>query len=823
MGSDADDTPEGDSEILVVGDLRIDIGQQRVMRSGTEIPLPNLSFQLLVALIRSAPNVVSLDVLMSRVWPGVIVSPETVNKRANLLREALGDDAKEPRYISLVRSRGYRLVAEINRADRLAAPHAVPATDTGATAPRIEPAMRDTAASDTQNIPAKLSPRRWFGLAVLIVVVLTAGIVARMIILDHRSIAPIATALPQDADNPIGTRARTVAVLPFENISADVSDAYLARGLPEMILDHLSRVTGIAVIARNSSFALITTSIDSQEIGRRLNAGYLVNGSVQRKADRLRVAVQLVDTTAGTLIWSTNFDRSLNDIFAVEDEIAEQVTGALRERLGGIDSKPVDQYHTSNIQAYLAYLRGRTLLGRFSVAESESAVPYFEKAIALDANFAAAYASLYDARLQAAHLRHENLGPVRQRFRPLIDRALQIDPDSGAAYFARAMWADAPFEARNADFLRGVALDPSNGRGLTAYAEFLDYEDYGWVQFDTLGATYPVRRDDSLRILQRALQIDPMSPGAHFDAATGSLDEGGAAMLEQKMQSVLELDPDFVPALFQVGKYRWMFHGKLTDAVQILEHAIALDPRNPEPRHTAMAVYLDLGDEQAAHAVAAGTPQSAHDARLLLMYAGDWRAAARTIYDDTGLVNDSCANWFANEAVRDYALKTGELSRAIEWVNANNYFENDPATHLNVCNCGTAILLSQLLARQGHVSEAQALRRAAMSWNDQNGPRYAGGTRRIRAEGLMLEGLKDEALNALAEDFRLGDYQFWWYTLKYDPVWLPLHSDPRFQAIAMDVQRYVDAERRQLEELRRHGTVPDALRRDHSVSKTGIQ
>ena len=97
--------------------------------------------------------------------------------------------------------------------------------------------------------------------------------------------------------------------MPFENISADANDTYLARGLPEMILNRLSRVTGLAVIARNSSFALSTTSIDSQEIGRRLNCGYLVNGSVQRKADRLRVAVQLVDTTAGTLIWSATFDR----------------------------------------------------------------------------------------------------------------------------------------------------------------------------------------------------------------------------------------------------------------------------------------------------------------------------------------------------------------------------------------------------------------------------------------------------------------------------------------------------------------------------------
>ena len=117
MNQTPNDAPDVDREIFVVGDLRVDIGQQRVMRLGTEITLPNLSFQLLVALIRGAPNVLSLDVLMARVWPGLIVSPETVNKRANLLREALGDDAKEPRYISLVRRRGYRLVADVTRAE----------------------------------------------------------------------------------------------------------------------------------------------------------------------------------------------------------------------------------------------------------------------------------------------------------------------------------------------------------------------------------------------------------------------------------------------------------------------------------------------------------------------------------------------------------------------------------------------------------------------------------------------------------------------------------------------------------------------------------
>ena len=108
-----------DSEVFLVGDLRVDVGQQRVARGGVEITLPNLSLQLLIALIRAAPNVLSHDLLMARVWPGLIVSPETVAKRVNLLREALGDDVQEPRYIAGVRSRGYQLVAAVSPVGRL--------------------------------------------------------------------------------------------------------------------------------------------------------------------------------------------------------------------------------------------------------------------------------------------------------------------------------------------------------------------------------------------------------------------------------------------------------------------------------------------------------------------------------------------------------------------------------------------------------------------------------------------------------------------------------------------------------------------------------
>jgi tetratricopeptide (TPR) repeat protein len=402
----------------------------------------------------------------------------------------------------------------------------------------------------------------------------------------------------------------------------------------------------------------------------------------------------------------------------------------------------------------------------------------------------------------------------------LIDRALAIDPTSGAAYFARAMWADTPFDTRNADFMRGVALDPSNGRGLTVYAGFLDPDDFGWTLVSGADPKYLPQSEEAKRILQRALQIDPMSPGAHFAAATGSFGEGGGALFEHNMLSVLELDPNFVPALNQVGRLRWVLHDKMADAVQILEHAIALDPGNPELRHTAMAVYLDLGEERAAREVVAGTPQVARGVYMRLIYAGDWRAAGRAAYDETASAFDSCANWLAAEAVRDYALKTGELSRAIVFIKKHNNFRNNPAAHLDLCTIGAAIALSQLLAVQGDAVEAQALRHAVISWLEANTEKYAGPARRQWADALLLDGRRDAALDKLAESFRSGgDYMHWWYTLKYDPVWLPLHGDPRFQAIATDVQRHVDSERKVLEQLRRQGDVPEAQRSHESARK----
>jgi len=793
-----------DSEVILVGDLHVEIGQQRVTRAGIEIALPNLSFELLLALIRVAPNFLSNDSLMARVWPGQIVTPETVAKRVNLLRVALGDSAQEPRYIAGVRGRGYRLVAVVSPSIH---PASVVVTQLD------ELSTRDTLATKPGIVATKPSRMWWLLLPVLLAVVAAIAIGMRAVQKSRVEGAQPIAVNPLRETRTINSRARTVAVLPFDNISADAADAYLAQGFPEMILNRLSRIEGLSVIARNSSFAIPTKNIDSGEIGRRLNSGYLVGGSVQREADRLRVAVHLVDSAAGTLIWSARFDRDLHDIFSIEDQIADQIADALSVRIGAEAPSPLAGARSANLEAYLAFLKGRTLLGRFTVAESEAAAPYFEKAITLDPTFAPAYASLYDARMQAADQRRENLTPVRRRYRHLIDRALELDAKSGAAYFARAMWAEEPYDAsatsdnplivaRERDFRQGAALDSSNGRGLEAYAEFL----YNDLQ----------RPEEGKSVLKRALWVDPMSPSAHYADAGFSIADSGAKAWEQKTLQVLELDPNFVPALLWYGWIRWQIEGKLAEAIQILEHAIALDPENSLARHFAMTAYLDLGDVKAARAVVAGIPRSARAAGLLAMHDGDWRRAGLSAYDEEGWTRgtDICDLW-QGEALRDYALKTGELSRAIAFIQLKFYLGDAPAEHLDVCNWRAAVYLSQLLAAAGQADQAIALRRAASSWNDANEAKYLGDSHRVRAAVLLLDRKPDPALAELKESFRLGYYAHWWYTINYDPLWLPLHGDARFQAIATDVRRYVDAQRSQLEALRRQGVVP---RRDHPAA-----
>ena len=767
--------PGDEPEVYHFADLRLDVGRQRLTRGGTDIPLPKLSFDVLLALVHAAPNVVSIQELMDRVWPGVVVNPETVTQRVKLLRDAIGDDPREPHYVAGLRGRGYQLACDLSEPSRTQAGE----PEDGSTGTGIAP----PGVSTTTVAAHDLRILRHRPLIALVV----AAVLAALAIWAGLRLVGVGQPAPE------ATTPGTIAVLPFDDLSSDGSADYIALGVPEMILNRLSAVPGLTVIARSSSFDPEAAAAGKAKLAERLEARFLVDGSVQRQGEALRITASLVDPVRGVQLWSENFDRRMPDLFAVQEEIADRTVRALRAHLDGVAELPPRARLTSNLDAYLLYLQGRALLGRWTVVDAEQAAGLFQQAIALEPTFAAAYASLYDAKMMAADRRRADLGQARQANRPLIERALQLDAGAGAAYFARAIWERGDDPQREADFRKGIELDPSNGRGLIEYSEFLGRAG---------------RREEETRMLERAGEVDPLSPRVQFRLAVRGFGYVDMTEVEALMKRVLERDPNYQPALQRYAKYRWILHGNLAEAARIIEHAVAVDPENPWSRYTAAAIYLDLGDQAAARDVAAGTPQSAATSRALLaLDSGDVEQAGRSALSGETGANSRYERWGEGEAVRDYALATGELDRSI------HFFEDRFSLHdsaaLDIGNFRAAACLAQLLGTAGQTARSTRLLEDLLAAIDASIPTY--GTvyaLRTRAQAQLLQGNSEAALATLAESFRSQDYTQWWYTLRHDPLWLALKEDPRFGAIEAAVNVHVAGERKALDQLRLAGEIP---------------
>jgi len=780
-------------ECYRVGDLTVDVGLQRVTGPVGDIALPRLSFDLLLALLRRAPDFVSNDDLSATVWVGVVVSPETVTKRVNLLREAIGDDASNPRYVAGLRSRGYRMACPVAplQAERMST--AAPATVTGPAAPAPIVAPAGTATPVVSSTPALESQSarasRQHSL-IAAASVLLAGVMASAWWMTR---APDALPPTTAAESRAAALAdSSVAVLRFKNLSPDPADAYLAAGVPEMILDRLATVPGLTVIASGSALGIESDVMTAPDVMRRLGARYLVEGSAQREGDSLRVTVRLIDAASATQLWSSREERSIEDLFVLQDAIAAKVAEALASRLTGLAALRPVAPSTPIVEAQLAFLQGRALLARGTVGDSGKAVQKFRHAIELDPKFAAGLAGLYDAHLLVAERRHEDLAAEQALRAPLIERALMLDPACGSAYVARAIWRERDDAAREADFKRGLELDPSNSRGLVAYSTYL--RNAG-------------RSEDADRTLERALQVDPLSPRVQFTLVQRKFNTDGGLSLEQGMRRVLDIDPDFQPALQRYAKYRWMHHGKLAEAAQLIEHAIEVDPENPWSRHTAAAIYLDLDDPGSAKRVGDGTDSSRQTTQILLsLRAGDWRTAGELALGAAGRRYNPFESWGVPEATRDWALQTGDSSRVIAFYEERYGLRE--GGKLQLSNFRAASCLASLLLRSGEHERADRLLRqlpgAIEATLERDGPVYS---LRTIASVKMLLGDRQAALATLADSFRANDLTQWWYTLERDPVWEPVRQSAEFQAIEREVRARVAHEQSLLEESRQQARI----------------
>lgn len=349
--------------------------------------------------------------------------------------------------------------------------------------------------------------------------------------------APVAASGPAQPAAPAADN--SIAVLPFANMSEDASNLHFADGLSEELLNLLSRMPGLRVVARTSSFSFRGRAVDAITIARELRVSHLLEGSVRKAGQRIRITAQLVRGTDGSHVWSRTYDRDLNDIFAVQDEIAAAVVDELEIRLlGGVTprSRPTDP------EAYTHYLRGRHFLDLASKDGYERAVRELEAALAIDPEFAPAWATLGVLYWGEANNSLIEYAEGARRAREYSEKALALDPSlaeplSLLGYFDVLEGADIEGGLRRMEL--GGQLEPHNPRILTRLANI---------------AVRNARMDDALRYCRQALRSDPLSALVHAVFGNACLFAGRLDEAESLRRKVLALSPGWLSGHYYLGR-----------------------------------------------------------------------------------------------------------------------------------------------------------------------------------------------------------------------------------------------------------------------------
>jgi TolB-like protein/Flp pilus assembly protein TadD len=469
-----------------VGDLTIDLGTRQVSRAGQVLALPRLSLELLLALIRRSPNVLSIDELMSEVWAGRVVNEETVAKRIELVREALGDDSRQSRYIALVRGHGYRLTAPVE------------ATDAGA------PAFMD-------------APR------------------ARL----------------------------ALAVLPLDDLSGD-AEGYFAAGLHDALITDLSKARALKVISRTSTLPYHKSSKPLPTIAAELGVDLIVEGSVLRADDRVRITVQLVAAN-DEHVWAESYDGDLRDVLRLQSAVARAVSEAVKLNLTPEERARMTANRRIDLASYELYLKGRHFLDRMTPEAMETGLALLHRATQIDPADPAPYARLALAYNFIGHA-----------------------PGASKSAFPRAAAAA----------LQALGLDEGIADAHLALAEARLYFHWDWPAAEAS--------------FRRALELNPSLAAAHAHYAWLNLIHGRVQRAFDESRLAVELDPR-QPLWICWHGWLYMWLEDFEAAARDQRAALGIDPNHPVANFVLGQACAALGRHSEAlsafRKAAAGSPR----------------------------------------------------------------------------------------------------------------------------------------------------------------------------------------------------------------------
>jgi DNA-binding winged helix-turn-helix (wHTH) protein/TolB-like protein/Flp pilus assembly protein TadD len=445
-------------EAFNLGAWRVIPADNELCRDGKRVPLEPKAMGLLLYLAEHAGSTVSRGQLFEALWPGVVVSDDTLTQAVIKLRKALGDNAKTPRYIQTVAKRGYRLCVVVDRSP--------PAALAG---------------------PLKTQRSGWALLVVTLVILIG--------VLGYRTLyvpQPLSGLPDVSALKPVPAEGLpTLTVQPFQLLGEDASQAYLAQGLTFDLITDLSRLSGLWVIGSRSI-------LGQKDDGKgALPVRYRVTGEVQRGADELRVQVHLQDVTSGRQLWSERYHQPIDNLFQIQEQISRQIAATLSLKVSEAEQRLLAHRYTHSVPAYELFLQAQSLLLVRLKDENEKARTFYRQAIALDPSFARAYAGL--ALSHAADYRNQWIpaaGEALEKARGMARTALQIDPDIPEVY-----WVLAYVSAQHREHGKAIGLLQ---KAISLDQSFADaYALMGGIN------TYMGRSDRTPALIRTAIRLNP--------------------------------------------------------------------------------------------------------------------------------------------------------------------------------------------------------------------------------------------------------------------------------------------------------------------------
>ena len=531
------------------GVFEVDLRAGELRKNGLRIRLQEQPFQVLAMLLERPRELVMRDELRKRLWPAdtFVDFDHGLNKAINKIREALGDSAENPRFVETVARRGYRFMAEVTVLDELAAKPAV-----GKRRPPWPLAWKISG----------------FALA-LVLVSLTAWIF-------RSRIRP-----------PSGIQ--SLAVLPLENLSGDASQDYFADGMTDELIADLGQISALRVISRTSVMGYKHTRKPLPQIARELNVDAVLEGTVMRSGQQVRITAQLIQASADKHLWAQSYEGDLRDTLALQNKVARAVAEQIRINLNPQEQAALKNVKVVNPDAYEAYLKGRYFWNKRTADGLKKAIDYFNQAIEKDPNYAQAYTGLADSYALLGDWEYGVLPPKEAfpRAKAAATKALDLDSTLGEAHTSLAFSLDVfdwDWESAEREFRRAIELNPG-------YATAHHW--YAW-HLIVLG-----RSSEAIAEMRKAENLDPLSLIISADMADALLITRRYDESIQQSRKTIDMDPNFAIAHYQLGQAFVQRH-MYNEAIAELQKAIEFSGGNPTCTSNLAYAYAVSGRRKEA-------------------------------------------------------------------------------------------------------------------------------------------------------------------------------------------------------------------------------